>query len=71
MLLIIIKPTRFQIQKTYYNFIDDFIINKHNTIYTNGGINVTKTNKIVSVNDSSYFTKTIEHTNDTTNKHET
>ena len=30
------------LKKTYYNCVDDVAIDKHNTIYTNDNINVTK-----------------------------
>ena len=63
MLLIIIESTKVSnIKKTCYKFTDDAAINKHNTIYTNGNINVTKINTFVHFNDDSYFTKKIKHT---------
>ena len=40
---------------------------RHNTIYTNDNINVTKINKLVNFNDNSYFTKKTEHTHNITN----
>ena len=55
------------LKKTYYKFIDDVVINKHNTIHTNGNINVTKFKKLVNFNANNYFTKKIEHTNNITN----
>ena len=45
--------------------MNDVVINKHNTIYTNDNINVTKTNTLVNFNDTNYFTKKIEHTKKT------
>ena len=48
-------------------FIDDAVINKHNTIYTNDNITATKINKLVIFNDNNDFTKKIEHTSNTTN----
>ena len=51
----------------YSNVIDDAVINKHDTIYTNGMFNVIEINKLVNFNDSNYFTKKIEHTNTITN----
>ena len=40
------------LKKAYYNVIDGVVINKHNTIYNNGNITVTKINKLVKFNDS-------------------
>ena len=54
-------------RKTYYNFIDDAVLNKHNTIYTNVSINVTKISKLVNLNDHNYFTKKREHANNIIN----
>ena len=42
------------LKKTYYNLIDDVVINKQNTAYTNDNINVTEINKFVNVNANSY-----------------
>ena len=55
------------LKKAYYDFIDDVVINTHNTIYTNGNITVTKINKHVNFNGNNYFTKIMEHTDITTN----
>ena len=54
------------LKQTYYSFIDDVVINTHNTIYTNDHRNVTKINELVNLNDSNYFTKNIEHTSSLT-----
>ena len=60
MLLLMKKSTRFQIQKErIICFIDNGVINKHNTIYDNDNINVNKTNKLVNLNDNNYFTSEI------------
>ena len=53
--------------KTYYNFTNGVVLNKHNTINTNDTYNVTKINKLANVNDNNYFTKKIEHKNNITN----
>ena len=53
--------------KKRYDFIDDVVIEKHNTIYTNGGTNVTQISKHVNFNGNGYFTKKVEHTNNITN----
>ena len=66
-MLLIIKPTVSNPKKTYYNLIDDVVIDKHDTIYTNDNTNVTKINKLVSFNDNTYLTKKIKHTNNITN----
>ena len=55
------------LKKAYYKFIDNAVIYKHNTIYTNDNTNVIKMNKLVHFNDNHYFTKKIEHTNTTIN----
>ena len=51
----------------YYKLIDDVVINKHNTIYTNDNTNVTKIHKLVNCNDNTYFAEEIKHTNTITN----
>ena len=43
------------------------VINKHNTINTNGTYNISKTNNLLNITDNQYFTKKIEHTNYITN----
>ena len=55
------------VKKTCYNCINDFAINKHNTINTNDTHNVTKINKLVTFGDNDYFTKKIEHLSNITN----
>ena len=55
------------LKKEYCIFIDDVASNKHNTIYTNDTITVTKRNKLANSNDTNYFTKKTEHTNNITN----
>ena len=57
MLLITVESTKSHIKATCYNFIDDVVIIQHNTIYTNGSVNVTKLNKLVNFNDNNLFTK--------------
>ena len=47
------------VKKTYYNFTNDAVINKHNTINTNDTYNVSKTNKLVHFNGNNYFIKEI------------
>ena len=51
----------------YCNFSDDVVVNKPNTIYMNGDINVTKINKLLNFMGNNYFTKKIEHTHNITN----
>ena len=36
-------------------------------MYTNGNINVTTINKLIHFNDNNFFTKKLNHTNNTTN----
>ena len=67
MLLIVIKSTASNLNNIFNNFIDDVVINKLNTIYTNDSRNVIKINKLVKFNDSSHFTKKLEHTSSTFN----
>ena len=55
------------LKKSYCNFIDDVVINKHDTIHINGNTNVSKINKLVNFHDNNYFTKKIEYTNNVTN----
>ena len=45
------------LKKPYYNFIDDVVVSKHNTLYTNGSISVIKINKLINFYDNIYFTK--------------
>ena len=67
-MLLRIKPNNVSNQtKTYYNLIDDVVIKKHNTIYTNDNINATKINTLVSFHGNNSFTKKIEHTSNITN----
>ena len=54
------------VKKTYFNFTNGVVINKHNAVNTNDTYNVTKINKLVNFNDDSYFTKKIEHKTNTT-----
>ena len=42
-------------------FIDDAVVNKHNTLYTNDNINVTIINQLVMFSDSNHFTTKIYH----------
>ena len=46
--------------------MDDVVINKHNTIYTNDDRNVTEINKLVQFNGNGYFAKIIDNTNNIT-----
>ena len=63
MLLMVTKPTQLSnIKKACYNFGDGVALNKHNTIYTNDNVNVSKINKLVSFNDNNYFMQKIKHT---------
>ena len=55
------------LKKSYYNFIDDVVINKHNTMHSNENTNVTEINKLFHFNDNNYFAKKIEHTSNTIN----
>ena len=55
------------VKKTYYNFTNDVVINKHNTINTNDTYNISKTNNLLNITDNQYFTKKIEHKHNTTN----
>ena len=68
MLLLIRTPAKFQISKRRIIIIvDGVVINTHNTIYTNGHINVTKIIKLVNFSGNNYFTKKIKHTSNITN----
>ena len=70
LLLIIIQSAVSDIEKTGYNYFIDVVVlrtTKHNTIYTNGNINVIKIHKLANFNSNSYFAKRIEHTNNITN----
>ena len=49
------------VKRTYHNLSNDVVINKHNTINTDDTYNVSKTDKLVNINDNNYFTKEIEH----------
>ena len=40
------------LKKAYCNLTDDIVINKHNTIYTNDNITVTKIHKRANFNDN-------------------
>ena len=44
------------VKKTYYNFTNDVVIKKHNTINTNGIYNVSKTNNLLNVTDNNHYT---------------
>ena len=61
------KINTHNVKNEFYNFSNDVVINKHNTINTNGTYNVTKINKTVHFNVASYFTKELEHTSNITN----
>ena len=57
------------LKKTYYNLVDGVVSNTHNTIYTNGNINVTKQHNLLSlmiitmsVNDNNYFKESRTYT---------
>ena len=67
MFLLTIKQIKRNVKKTYYDFTNDVVINKHNTINANDTYNATKTNKSVNFNDAKYFTKKTEPNNNTTN----
>ena len=41
------------LKKTCYSFIDDVVVNKHNTTYTNDDISVIN-NTLVNLNDNNY-----------------
>ena len=45
------------VKKTYCNFINDVVINKHNTINTNDTYNVAKIIKLVNSNYDSYISQ--------------
>ena len=55
------------LKQSYYTLFDDAVINKHNSIHTNGNINVTNIHKLINSNVNNYFTKNIEHTRNITN----
>ena len=45
------------VKKTYYNFTNDAVINKHNTINTDDTYNITKNNNLFNITDNNYYTK--------------
>ena len=45
------------VKKTYYNFTNDVLINKHNTINTDDTYNIIKNNNIFNLTDNNYYTK--------------
>ena len=49
------------------NFIDDVVINKHNTIYTTDTYTITKNHNLINITDHNYYTKKINNTNNITN----
>ena len=51
----------------FFIFISDAVINKHNAIYTNENINVTKINKLDNFNCNNYLTEKIKHTSNIAN----
>ena len=53
--------------KKNYNFIDDVVINKHNTLYATYTYTITKNNNLTNITDNNYYTKKINNTNNTTN----
>ena len=55
------------VKKTYYNFNNDVVTNKHNAININDTYNVNKTNNLLNITDNDYFTTKIEHKNNITN----
>ena len=55
------------IKKTYYNFTNDVLINKHNTINTDDTYNITKNNNLSNIIDNNYYTKNMFNTSNITN----
>jgi hypothetical protein len=55
------------VKKTYYNFTNDVVINKHSTINSNDTYNITKNNSSYNVTDNQYFTKKNFNTSNITN----
>ena len=55
------------VKKTYYNFTNDVLINKHNTINTDDTYNITKNNNLFNITDNNYYTKKIFNTSNITN----
>ena len=55
------------VKKTYHNFANDVVINKHSAINTIDTYNLTKLIKLVNFSDSNYFIKKIEHNSNITN----
>ena len=47
------------LRNTYYNCIDDVVVNKHNAMYANDNRKETKINKLANFNYSHYFTEKI------------
>ena len=57
--------TTHNVKKTYYNFTNGVVINKHNTTNTNDSYNISKTNNLLNATGNQYFT--IEHKDNITN----
>ena len=55
------------VKKTYYNFTNDVVINKHNTINTYDAYNITKNNNLFNTTDNDYYTKKNFNTSNITN----
>ena len=55
------------VKKTYYNFTNDVLINKHNTINTDDTYNITKNNNLFNITDNNYYTKKNFNTSNITN----
>ena len=45
------------VKKTYYNFTNNVVINKHNTINTDDTYNIAKDNNLFNFTGNNYYTK--------------
>ena len=61
-----INKTR-KANKTYYGCNSDVVVNKHNTINTNGTYNVSKTFHVLNITDNNYYTKKNSNTSNIAN----